>query len=205
HDPDAKRTTNGPGKVADLTLAEIRKLDAGGWFDPAFAGEKVPTLDEVFALLKRRNVKTILVAIDLKIDDATVEADIVRLAVKHDVLSQLICIGRTIEEPEVRRRFKTADAKAPVAMLVTTGEQLPAALADKDVDWVYVRFVPSSEQMEAIHKAGKRVFLSGKSVIGREPDNWRKAREAVVDALLTDYPLDCREVWRKKLTTDQPR
>jgi hypothetical protein len=56
HDDDVQRTTNGKGKVANLSLAEVRKLDAGAWFDAVFAGQRVPTLDEVFALLKARRV-----------------------------------------------------------------------------------------------------------------------------------------------------
>lgn len=47
HDSDVKRTTNGSGKVSDMTLAEIQKLDAGSWFGEEFTGEKVPTLREV--------------------------------------------------------------------------------------------------------------------------------------------------------------
>ncbi len=47
HDPTVDRTTNGKGWIKDLTLSEIRKLDAGVRFDPRFAGQKVPTLDEV--------------------------------------------------------------------------------------------------------------------------------------------------------------
>ncbi|MDE0013634.1 MAG: glycerophosphodiester phosphodiesterase family protein, partial [Candidatus Poribacteria bacterium] len=46
HDETVDRTTNGTGKVINMTLAEIRKLDAGSWFDPRFAGEKIPTLEE---------------------------------------------------------------------------------------------------------------------------------------------------------------
>jgi glycerophosphoryl diester phosphodiesterase len=46
HDETVNRTTNGQGRVTDLTLAEIRKLDAGSWFDKKFAGERVPTLEE---------------------------------------------------------------------------------------------------------------------------------------------------------------
>src|SRR5262245_15041830 len=83
HDADLKRTTSGNGKVADFTLAELKKLDAGGWFDPSFAGEKIPSLDEVFAVVKARG-KQPLVAVDLK--DAGVEADVVRLAKRHRVL-----------------------------------------------------------------------------------------------------------------------
>ncbi|MHC1740021.1 MAG: glycerophosphodiester phosphodiesterase [Anaerolineaceae bacterium] len=48
HDPTVDRTTNGKGKVNALTLAELKKLDAGSRFDAKFAGESIPTLDEVF-------------------------------------------------------------------------------------------------------------------------------------------------------------
>src|SRR5690349_25131170 len=41
HDATVDRTTDGAGKVADLTLDEVRRLDAGGWFGAEFAGEKV--------------------------------------------------------------------------------------------------------------------------------------------------------------------
>jgi glycerophosphoryl diester phosphodiesterase len=49
HDDTLDRTTDGSGPVSALTLAQLRGLDAGSWFDPAFAGARVPTLDEVFA------------------------------------------------------------------------------------------------------------------------------------------------------------
>jgi len=51
HDEDVKRTTDGSGSVSDLTVEEIRKLDAGVKFSPAFKGEKVPTLREALELL----------------------------------------------------------------------------------------------------------------------------------------------------------
>ena len=38
HDGSVERTTNGEGDIADFTLAEIKALDAGGWFSPEFAG-----------------------------------------------------------------------------------------------------------------------------------------------------------------------
>lgn len=51
HDPTADRTTDGTGAWQDLTLEEIKKLDAGSWFNPSFAGERVPTLDEVLSMV----------------------------------------------------------------------------------------------------------------------------------------------------------
>ncbi len=47
HDTTVNRTTNGTGAVGDLTLEEIRALDAGSWFSEEFAGEKIPTFEEV--------------------------------------------------------------------------------------------------------------------------------------------------------------
>ncbi len=47
HNRSVERTTSGTGLVKDLTLAEIKTLDAGSWFDPRFRGERVPTLAEV--------------------------------------------------------------------------------------------------------------------------------------------------------------
>jgi len=51
HDGTVDRTTNGTGKVSELTFAEIRKLDAGSWKSPEFAGEKIPTLDETLSVM----------------------------------------------------------------------------------------------------------------------------------------------------------
>lgn len=51
HDARLERTTDGAGRAAALPLAAIRRRDAGSWFAPAFAGERVPTLEEALALL----------------------------------------------------------------------------------------------------------------------------------------------------------
>src|ERR1700723_1899110 len=50
HDPTLERTTNGKGNVRDSSLAEIRKLDAGLWFDRQCRGQKEPALEEMLAL-----------------------------------------------------------------------------------------------------------------------------------------------------------
>jgi glycerophosphoryl diester phosphodiesterase len=71
HDASLERTTNVeqlfPDRVStqtiegktrkawlanDFTLAEIKTLDAGSWFDKKFAGEKIPTFDEAIALIR---------------------------------------------------------------------------------------------------------------------------------------------------------
>jgi glycerophosphoryl diester phosphodiesterase len=53
HDKTVNRTTNGRGKITDLTLAQIEKLDAGYWFSPRFKGTRVPTLAQLLDLFKQ--------------------------------------------------------------------------------------------------------------------------------------------------------
>jgi glycerophosphoryl diester phosphodiesterase len=51
HDSTVDRTTNGSGKVGDLSFAELRQLDAGGWMDPRFVGTRIPTFEEVLEVM----------------------------------------------------------------------------------------------------------------------------------------------------------
>lgn len=56
HDATVNRTTNGQGAVHDLTLPELRRLDAGSWFGSVFAGERIPTLEEILEFAKKHDV-----------------------------------------------------------------------------------------------------------------------------------------------------
>jgi len=47
HDYKLNRTTNGKGLVKDHTAAELAKLDAGSWYSRQYAGERIPTLEQV--------------------------------------------------------------------------------------------------------------------------------------------------------------
>lgn len=76
HDSTVDRTTDGTGPVAAKTLAELKALDAGSWFDPAFAGERVPTLAEVLAEAKGK----VFVYLDLKVKG---QAPAIRAAIQE--------------------------------------------------------------------------------------------------------------------------
>ncbi|RKD22964.1 glycerophosphodiester phosphodiesterase [Ammoniphilus oxalaticus] len=54
HDFTVDRTTNGTGRVADFRYTELAQLDAGRWFDTAFAGERIPRLSEVLQAARGR-------------------------------------------------------------------------------------------------------------------------------------------------------
>jgi glycerophosphoryl diester phosphodiesterase len=54
HDDMLSRTTNGVGPVRRRTLVQLKTLDAGKWFAPEFAGERIPSFEEALALLDGR-------------------------------------------------------------------------------------------------------------------------------------------------------
>ena len=60
HDESVDRTTNGRGLVRQLTLQQIKDLDAGSWFHPDYFREKVPTLEEVLDFLEEQQFTGIL-------------------------------------------------------------------------------------------------------------------------------------------------
>ena len=54
HDDTVDRTTDSSGAVASLTLAQLKRLDAGSWFAARFSGERIPTLGELLERYKGR-------------------------------------------------------------------------------------------------------------------------------------------------------
>jgi arylsulfatase A-like enzyme/glycerophosphoryl diester phosphodiesterase len=201
HDPTLNRTTTGRGKVGDFTVAQLKKLDAGSWFDSAFQDERIPTLEEVFALRAKFPASAGLIAVDLKEPDT--EEDVLRLAAKHGVVDRLVFIGLAITMPEVRQRLHKAAPRAASAVLATP-ETFDKVLADPDASWIYLRHVPDRAEVTRIHAAGKRVFLSGPQVAALETDAWKQAASAGVDAILTDYPLELTRMLRPQAAGAKP-
>jgi len=63
HDNTVNRTTNKKGRVRDLTLKELLQLDAGSHFSKKYAGEKIPTFEEVLDWIQGTNL---LLNVELK-------------------------------------------------------------------------------------------------------------------------------------------
>lgn len=81
HDETLRRTTDvarlfphrAPWRVEDFTLDELRRLDAGGWKAPTFAGEPLPTLDEAWEVVRRAGSRLLL-----EVKQPTVQPGIMR-------------------------------------------------------------------------------------------------------------------------------
>ncbi|MGC9333593.1 MAG: glycerophosphodiester phosphodiesterase [Anaerolineae bacterium] len=89
HDFGLEATTDGQGRVSQKTLAELKELDAGGWFDARFAGERIPTLQEVIDAVGDR----LLLNIELKVDtwqDNGLAAAVVRSVEHNQILNRVV-------------------------------------------------------------------------------------------------------------------
>ncbi len=54
HDDNLKRVAGMPGRVEAYTASQMKKMDAGSWFSKEYAGEGIPTLDEVLKLVGKK-------------------------------------------------------------------------------------------------------------------------------------------------------
>lgn len=95
HDETVDRTSNGTGKLYELTYAQVRELDFGSWFDDRFAGTKIPTLEETLLLAKNLNLKIYL---EFKpfgpyVFDAERVEQIMGLIEKYGMSDNVMCIG----------------------------------------------------------------------------------------------------------------
>ncbi len=105
HDATIDRTTNGKGKVTDFTLAELKALDAGSWFDPKFKDTRIPTLRETLEAIP----ENVLCNVHLK-NDAEVAVKSAQLIAEMGRLEQ--CFLATTLENVAAARAVVPDIKS---------------------------------------------------------------------------------------------
>ena len=153
HDAHVDRTTNGTGKVADLTLAELKKLDAGMKFDPKFRGERVPTLSEVLAAAKGK----IGVMIDLKEDGNEYVEKIVTEVRKHGEPKRLVLGVRSVEQA---KQFRVLLPEARQIGLVPTVDDIePFAKAGVKVIRLWPKWLADPSLVPRVRKLGRELHL----------------------------------------------
>lgn len=181
HDATVDRTTNGTGRVADLTLAELQALDAGSWFRAEFAGEQVLSLAEALTLIgdrARMNVQ-------IKTDDAS-RAESTRLTVDELVRQGVLANAYIASEQETVELVRQLDPRVAICNLsVFPTETYIARSAAIDCHILQ----PRNHQVDAAfvaeaHAHGMEVnpfFANDEPEMGR-------LIECGVDGILTDWP-----------------
>ena len=117
HDVGVDRVSNGHGRLAGMTQAEVEQLDAGASFDRRFAGEQIPTLQKVFEAFGSR----LIYDLEIKNFDAPfngLEGRVLEL-VKRFGLEQRVIV--TSFNPRAVHFFRQRLPQAPVGLLLLGG------------------------------------------------------------------------------------
>ena len=193
HDFDVERTTNGSGSVKDLTIDEIKKLDAGLWFDPNFAETKIPTLQEVIDAIGA-NVKLVVEVKGGSEEYPGIEESIVSIVKQKKVESQVIFKSFSID---VLERFKSLAPDIPrLYVFVLHFSDLNLTL-DKWIDFTDIYDNPAKVQYFQAHR-----WFINKSLIEKahankikiiawnvnSVDDIESMLQLGVDGIETDYP-----------------
>lgn len=121
HDDALKRLTGADGLLVKSTLAELRQLDAGSHFGSQFAGERIPTLEEVIEALPAR----ILLHIEAKrftVRSDGLEQDLVEAIRRHHLYGR--CVVSSFN-PLILWRISRMDRRIPLGLLYRPDLALP--------------------------------------------------------------------------------
>lgn len=181
HDFTVDSTTDGKGFAKDMTLAQIKELDAGSYFSPQYAGTRIPTLSEVFEAVGQKTF------INVEIKSESMETDGVEQAVadcirKHGLESRVIVSSFN---PLALKRFRQIQPAVPIGYL-------------------YERTFDLSEQMQGFPHEARHP----ESVLIDAPYmNWAKANGFRVNTWTVNDPVQAKqlaELGVDAIITDKP-
>lgn len=184
HDDTVDRTTNGTGAVADLTLAELRILDAGSWYDARYAGVAVPTFGEFLDVLT--DFPQVNALVELKGAWTPSEVETLLGGVYGRLLQDRIVFASF--SPTTIDALGTAAPTLPRILIRRVLPLDPVATARRyDVDALMTRSSGLARQPDAVdelHAAGLALLLY---TLNSE-DRWGEALARGVDGIVTDEP-----------------
>lgn len=195
HNFTVDQTTNGRGRIRDLTVTQIKTLDAGSRFHPRFAGERIPTLQEVLEWAG----DDMLLNIELKslsLRDEGLERAVLHLIQQYD-----LCERVTISSfnPFALRRIKMLDAEIQTGLLYAPALPIPLRRA-----WLRHLAQPNAlhphhtmVSPEYFYWARNRGYRVNTWTVN-EPDEMRRLLRLGVDAIITDRPDLLRAVLLEK-------
>ncbi len=197
HDYEVDRTTDGHGRVKDMTLAELKALDAGSWFGEEFAGQRIPTLQEAIDLVARRG----LINIELKTESLGtdgLEAKVAQIIKDNDLYDRVIVSSFN---PIAIWRIKRIEGRIGTALLY--GDEVPFYLRRPwlapliRADALHAKHtVITEEYMRWAKRKGYRV--NTRTV--NDPQEMRRLLDLGVDGIITDVPDVLRKVMAEELS-----
>jgi glycerophosphoryl diester phosphodiesterase len=183
HDASVDRTTDGSGRIVDLTLKEIKQLDAGSSYSEEFKGERIPTFAEALEAIRGR------AAADIDLKSASIEKlvavlhaeeqmdpDFFKKATLHCDVNQAL---KQVIDQEPRLRIRPTLNDGELGLAAFLAEFNPPIV---NLDWR----VFTEEVVRKIHLAGKKAFVN---TLGRsDSEVWMAAAiDAGADFVQTDH------------------
>ncbi len=201
HDADVKRTTNGEGPVAGFTLAELKALDAGSWFNktypqkahPEYAGLQVPTLQEVIDVVKASRAGLFIEIKDPERYPPDLESSLLSLVRLNHMEERTRFLSFN---PQSIRKIKQLDASVSTVYLISNPERDPVQAAlDIPADEVGIRYPHATKAM--VEEARRRGVLLSVWTVDNEED-MRRMVELGVDRITTNYPDRVLQLLKEK-------
>ncbi|UCE13197.1 MAG: hypothetical protein JSV04_13545 [Candidatus Heimdallarchaeota archaeon] len=185
-----ERTTNGEGKVPDLTFDYLRSLDAGSWFHHNFKGERIPTLTEV---LEQTASTHIQFNIELKYYNPGsnwFEDQIISTIKEFGIIQRTVITARHVENIA---RLKEIDSTVDCALLQKERgkDEYFDLILELELKTAQIR--PSALEptfLNNCHENDIRVFY----FYADEPEEMKRVLNLGVDGILTNYPDRLRQV-----------
>ncbi len=175
HDETIDRTTDGTGRVDRMTWQQVSKLDAGSWFGPAYAGQRVPRLDEFLGWAKGR----IRVYLDVKDADAARLLAVVNSSGMH---AEVFLWSR---DRGFMREVRSLDSAVAIKVNPRDDEEIEALNAELSPALMeFDRKTFSAARVARVIELGLRPMLYTNR---DEPELFRAALNAGVELFNIDY------------------
>lgn len=196
HDSNLKRTTGVNKDIWDVDYADIQNLDAGSWFDPAYANARIPTLEETLQFVDKQARLNIEIK-PTKHGSDTLEQDVAELITQYQYTDACyvtsFSYGSLKKVKEVNPEIRTG-----YLMSVAYGQFYSLKYADAfSLNKVFV----TSQVVNAAHQQGKQIFAWTVNSMSEV----RSLCNLHVDSIITDDPVMVQNVISRDSTGETLR
>lgn len=187
HDESLERTTGYNANLRDVPYSIVKKLDAGSFYNEEYAGERIPTLEEVLDEAKGRIC--LLVEIKNHEKNDMLIQNVVKLINVYDMVDE--CVIQSFDR-DVIRKVKKCDENIKTSLLTSAVYGNFESMTDCDAISLNYRYA-SRTVVSRIHEAGKEVFLWTVN----NKDQIRYTISFGADYVITDRPVLASEMITK--------
>jgi glycerophosphoryl diester phosphodiesterase len=195
HDFSVDKTTDGTGRVADKTLAALKALDAGAKFSPQFAGERIPTLSEVFGALEGKLLVNVELKAPIKSHAVSLVEPVLKVVRQHGMEKRVLF---SAFNAHVLGAMRTIAPYLPVGVLYAPDSPIYARHAWLDPFEPHQARHPhfsmvTGPMVRWCHARGLQVNVWTVD----QPDEMKRLIAADVDAIITNKPDVLKDVLRE--------